>query len=164
MSGDGVLLVVHKPGKELRVMQDVKDATFVIDQNVRTVIGWEKGGIIFVYTSKPESVYRRLVSVPLQHVSRIIKFDAFSEDVESVEDILKLVDEAIKKAGVKGGTFAVRCRLRGWSIGDHEVEIKVGEYIVKKYGLKVNLRNPDIEVVIEGALSKVGVAIVKKRD
>ncbi|ASJ06153.1 THUMP domain-containing protein [Thermococcus pacificus] len=123
------------------------------------VKGTDWGGVLLAETPlSKEGALRRLGEFETQAIQRVVPLDEFVpakwEEIE--EAVLRL-------AGEIQGTFAVRAKVRGNKrISARALEVKLGSLIVERFGLPVNLTDPDFTVVIEVLGKRAGVGVLKR--
>ncbi|NJE10903.1 THUMP domain-containing protein [Thermococcus sp. MAR1] len=123
------------------------------------VRGTDWKGVLLAETplSKGEAL-ERLRDFETQAIQRVVPLDiivpAKREEIEGA--VLQL-------AGKIDGTFAVRAKVRGnKKLSQRELEIGLGSLVVERFGLKVNLSDPDYTLVVEVFGKKAGIGLVRR--
>ncbi len=113
-------------------------------KNISCEIEKERGRI-YIYTNKINSS----ISI-LKKIFGIVSFSTCIKTKVSLDNISKKVIDFSKDYLNKEVSFAIRSTRSGNHIfSSQDVSIKVGNDIVEKFGLKVDLTNPDYEIFIE---------------
>ncbi len=147
-----VLIVTCPPGREGDAILELEWAL----GRVR-VRGTDWRGLLVAESplSKDEAI-ERLKRFETQAIQRVVPLDLL---VPASLDVIE--QRAIELMGGKTGTFAVRARVRGnKKLREMELERKIGEAIVRAYGLRVNLTDPDWTLAIEILGKKAGVGVL----
>ncbi|CAD5245257.1 THUMP domain-containing protein [Thermococcus camini] len=123
------------------------------------VRGTDWKGVLLAETplSKDEAL-ERLRDFETQAIQRVVPLDiivpAKREEIEGA---------VFQLAGKIDGTFAVRAKVRGnKKLSQRELEIGLGSLIVERFGLKVNLSDPDYTLVVEVFGKKAGIGLVRR--
>jgi len=127
---------------ENTLIQNIKKA--LKSKNIYIEIKKERGRI-FIHTNKINSSIDILKKIfGIVSISPAVKTN---ENINSISDLsIKIIEENLENKN----SFALRVRRTGdHTYNSQEVAIKVGNDIVKKTNLKVDLTNPDIELFIE---------------
>jgi tRNA acetyltransferase TAN1 len=147
-----ILLVTAPQGREGDAILELEWAL----EKVR-VRGTDWKGVLLAETplSKREAL-ERLRNFETQAIQRVVPLDlivpARREEIEKA--VLEL-------AGGIEGTFAVRARVRGnRKLSGRELEIGLGSLVVERFGLKVNLGDPDYTLVVEVLGKKAGIGLI----
>jgi len=151
-----ILLVTVPPGREGDGILELEWAL----EKVR-VKGTDWRGVLLAETplSKLEAL-GRLKNFETQAIQRVVPLERLVP--ARWEDIEKAVLELGEKIE---GTFAVRAKVRGnKKLSQRELEVRLGSLLVEKYGLKVNLGNPDYTVLVEVLGKKAGISLVREKD
>jgi tRNA acetyltransferase TAN1 len=125
------------------------------------VRGTEWMGVLLAETPLPkDEALKRLREFETQAIQRVVPLDvmvpARREEIENA--VLELARGITR-------TFAVRAKVRGnKKLSQRELEVDLGSLIVERYGLPVNLTDPDYTVVVEVLGKKAGVGIVGRDD
>lgn len=149
-----VLVVTCPPGREGDAILELEWAL----EKVR-VHGTDWRGLLYAETPlKKEEVVKRLKEFETQAIQRVVPLDeAVSANLETIEK------KAVELMENKKGSFAVRAKVRGnKSLGEKELEIKLGSAIVGCYGLKVNLTDPDWTLAVEVIGKKAFLGVLKR--
>ncbi|NJE01943.1 THUMP domain-containing protein [Thermococcus sp. JdF3] len=147
-----ILLVTAPQGREGDVILELEWAL----EKVR-VRGTDWRGVLLAETPLPKrEALEWLRNFETQAIQRVVPLDlivpARKEEIEKA--VLEL-------AGGIGGTFAVRARVRGnRRLSGRELEIGLGSLVVERFGLKVNLGDPDYTLVVEVLGKKAGIGLV----
>ena len=149
-----VLLVTAPQGREGDAILELEWAL----EKVR-VRGTDWKGVLLAETALPrEEALRRLRGFETQAIQRVVPLDSLVPAKR--EEIEKAVLELAEKID---GTFAVRVKVRGnKKLSARELEIGLGSLIVERFGLPVNLSDPDFTVVIEVLGKRAGVGVLKR--
>jgi tRNA acetyltransferase TAN1 len=116
-------------------------------------------GVLLAETplSKGEAL-QRLMNFETQAIQRIVPLDVIVG--ASFEEIANAVLELVKD--IKG-SFAVRAKVRGnRKLSQRELEVRLGSLIVERFGLPVNLSDPDYTVVVEVLGKKAGIGVLRR--
>ena len=151
-----ILLVTVPPGREGDGILELEWAL----EKVR-VKGTDWKGVLLAETplSKLEAL-GRLKNFETQAIQRVVPLERLVP--ARWEDIEKAVLELGEKIE---GTFAVRAKVRGnKKLSQRELEVRLGSLLVEKYGLKVNLGNPDYTILVEVLGKKAGTGLVGEKD
>ncbi|ASA78390.1 THUMP domain-containing protein [Thermococcus sp. 5-4] len=123
------------------------------------VRGTDWKGVLLAETplSKGEAL-ERLRNFETQAIQRVVPLDlivpARREEIEGA--ILQLAEKI-------NGTFAVRAKVRGnKGLSARELEIGLGSLVVERFGLDVNLSDPDYTLVVEVLGKKAGIGLVRR--
>jgi tRNA acetyltransferase TAN1 len=149
-----ILLVTTPQGREGDAILELEWAL-----EKAKVHGTDWKGVLLVETPlTKEEALKRLMDFEAQAIQRVIPLEvivpARREEIETA--VLELAQ------GING-TFAVRAKVRGnKKLSQRELEVGIGALIVEKFGLPVNLTDPDYTVVIEVIGKKAGIGIVKR--
>ncbi|KUH33091.1 RNA-binding protein [Thermococcus celericrescens] len=121
------------------------------------VRGTDWRGVLLAETplSKGETL-ERLKNFETQAIQRVVPLDlivpARREEIEGA--VLELAEKI-------DGTFAVRAKVRGNKrLSQRELEIGLGSLVVERFGLGVNLSDPDYTLVVEVLGKKAGIGLV----
>jgi len=147
-----VLIVTCPPGREGDAILELE---WALDR-VR-VRGTDWRGLLVVESPLPKSeAIERLKRFETQAIQRVVPLDLIVQaSPESIEAA------ALELMRDKTGTFAVRARVRGnKKLKGMELERKIGGAIVRAYGLRVNLTDPDWTLAIEVLGKKAGVGVL----
>ncbi|RLG89389.1 MAG: hypothetical protein DRO15_00565 [Thermoprotei archaeon] len=140
------LLVTVRTGKDSRGIEEIADALFPYDPQVKVATTRFKG-VLLVYTNlTPHDAFRILNMTPPSVAERIVRVDTcVKTDLETISNaVLKLLPNYSFE------TFYVDCIRRGRYVkSSHEVEKCVGAMIVSKLGKRVCISCADIAVKIE---------------
>lgn len=149
-----VLLVTAPQGREGDAILELEWAL----EKVR-VRGTDWKGVLLAETPLPrEEALRRLRGFETQAIQRVVPLDTLVPAKR--EEIEKAVLELAEKID---GTFAVRAKVRGnKKLSARELEIGLGSLIVERFGLPVNLSDPDFTVVVEVLGKRAGVGVLKR--
>jgi tRNA acetyltransferase TAN1 len=123
------------------------------------VHGTDWRGVLLAETplSKEEAL-QRLKDFETQAIQRVVPLEVL---VRTSFD--EIADAVLNLAEKIQGSFAVRAKVRGnKKLSQRELEIKLGSLIVERYGLPVNLDNPDYTVIVEVIGKKAGVGVLRK--
>ncbi|NJD98624.1 RNA-binding protein [Thermococcus sp. LS1] len=148
-----VLLVTAPQGREGDAILELEWAL----EKVK-VKGTDWKGVLLAETPlSREEALERLKRFETQAIQRVIPLEvlvpARREEIE---------EAALKLAEKIDGTFAVRAKVRGnKALKARELEIDLGSLIVERYGLKVNLSEPEYTLVVEVIGKKAGVGVLK---
>ncbi len=151
-----VLIVTCPPGREGDAILELEWAL----EGVR-VRGTDWRGLLIAESplSKEETI-ERLKRFETQAIQRVVPLDLL---VPASPEVIE--QKAIELMRGKTGTFAVRARVRGNKrLKEKDLERSVGAAVVKAYGLKVNLTDPDWTVVIEVLGKKAGVGVLCRNE
>jgi thiamine biosynthesis protein ThiI len=101
---------------------------------------------------EPARIYVQGDDIDPSLFKRIFGISSFSEcevfEFTDLDDLANKVEQIFKNE-VKGKTFAVRCQRSGnHNFTSRDVEIVVGAKL-RPYALKVDLKNPDLEINVE---------------
>ncbi|AIU69215.1 RNA-binding protein [Thermococcus eurythermalis] len=149
-----ILLVTAPPGREGAAILELEWA--LGDVRVR---GTDWRGVLLAETplSKDEAL-ERLREFETQAIQRVVPLEIVVP--AKWEEVEKAVLELGKRIN---GTFAVRAKVRGNKrLSQRELEIKLGSLLVERYGLKVNLSEPDYTVLVEVLGKRAGIGVVRK--
>ncbi len=149
-----VLLVTAPQGREGDAILELEWAL----EKVR-VRGTDWKGVLLAETPLPrEEALRRLRGFETQAIQRVVPLDTLVPAKR--EEIEKAVLELAEKID---GTFAVRAKVRGnKKLSARELEIGLGSLIVERFGLPVNLSDPEFTVVVEVLGKRAGVGVLKR--
>lgn len=149
-----VLLVTAPQGREGDAILELEWAL----EKVR-VRGTDWKGVLLAETPLPrEEALRRLRGFETQAIQRVVPLDSLVPAKR--EEIEKAVLELAEKID---GTFAVRAKVRGnKKLSARELEIGLGSLIVERFGLPVNLSDPEFTVVVEVLGKRAGVGVLKR--
>ena len=140
------LLVTVRTGKDSRGIEEIADALFIHDPNVK-VVSTKFRGVLLVYTDLSSSdAFKILSTTPPSVAERIVRVDTcVKTDLESISNaVLKLV------SNYSFETFYVDCIRRGRYVeSSHEVEKYIGAVIVSKLKKHVCISCADIIIKIE---------------
>ncbi|NJE43140.1 THUMP domain-containing protein [Thermococcus sp. GR6] len=148
-----VLIVTAPQGREGDAILELEWAL----EKVK-VKGTDWKGVLLAETPlSREEVLERLKRFETQTIQRVIPLEvlvpARREEIE---------EAALKLAEKIDGTFAVRAKVRGnRTLKARELEIDLGSLIVERYGLKVDLSEPEYTLVVEVIGKKAGVGVLK---
>jgi len=147
-----ILLVTAPQGREGDAILELEWALGKV-----RVRGTDWKGVLLAETplSKEEAL-ERLRNFETQAIQRVVPLDimvpAKREEIERA--VLKVAEKI-------DGTFAVRAKVRGnKGLSQRELEIGLGSLIVERFGLKVNLSDPDYTVAVEVLGKKAGIGLV----
>jgi len=142
-------LVVTTPvSKEEQAINEIIDILLALDENIK-VEKTKYPGVILVYSSlNPHELARILYTTPTSTIIRIVPCDICVKT--SLENIIKAAVTLANGIFSKETKFMVDCIRRGRKVKSSvEVEQYTGWEIIKRYGSKVSLRNPDYIIKVE---------------
>ncbi|ACJ17089.1 RNA-binding protein [Thermococcus onnurineus NA1] len=148
-----VLIVTAPQGREGDAILELEWAL----EKVK-VKGTDWKGVLLAETPlSREEVLERLKRFETQTIQRVIPLELLvPARMEEIEEA------ALKLAEKIDGTFAVRAKVRGnRTLKARELEIDLGSLIVERYGLKVDLSEPEYTLVVEVIGKKAGVGVLK---
>lgn len=123
------------------------------------VRGTDWKGVLLAETplSKGKTL-ERLRNFETQAIQRVVPLDlivpARREEIEGA--VLQLAEKI-------DGSFAVRAKVRGnKGLSVRELEIDLGSLVVERFGLRVNLSDPDCTLVVEVLGKKAGIGLVRR--
>ncbi|NJE46186.1 RNA-binding protein [Thermococcus sp. GR7] len=148
-----VLIVTAPQGREGDAILELEWAL----EKVK-VKGTDWKGVLLAETPlSREEVLERLKRFETQTIQRVIPLELL------VPARMEKIEEAALKLAEKiDGTFAVRAKVRGnRTLKARELEIDLGSLIVERYGLKVDLSEPEYTLVVEVIGKKAGVGVLK---
>ena len=149
-----VLLVTAPQGREGDAILELEWAL----EKVR-VRGTDWKGVLLAETPLPrEDALWRLRGFETQAIQRVVPLDRIvpAKKGEIEKAVLELAERI-------DGTFAVRAKVRGnKKLSARELEIGLGSLIVERFGLPVNLSDPDFTVVVEVLGKRAGVGVLKR--
>lgn len=151
-----ILLVTTRPGREGDAILELEWAL----EKVR-VKGTDWRGVLLAETplSKEEAL-DRLRSFETQAIQRVVPLDELVP--AKPEEIEKAVLELGKRID---GTFAVRAKVRGnRGLSQRKLEVELGSLLVERYGLKVNLGEPDYLVLVEVLGKRAGIGVLRRNE
>ncbi|ASJ10614.1 RNA-binding protein [Thermococcus sp. P6] len=123
------------------------------------VRGTDWKGVLLAETPlERDEALKRLKDFETQAIQRVVPLErlvpAKGDEIERA---------VLEVAGRIRGTFAVRVRVRGnRRLSGRELEVGLGSLIVDRYGLKVNLSDPDYTVVVEVLGRKAGIGVLRR--
>ncbi|AFL95329.1 RNA-binding protein containing THUMP domain [Thermococcus cleftensis] len=149
-----ILLVTAPQGREGDAILELEWALGKV-----RVRGTDWRGVLLAETplSKEEAL-ERLKNFETQAIQRVVPLERLvPARWEEIEKAVLGVGERID------GTFAVRAKVRGnRKLSQRELEVKLGSLLVERFGLGVNLGDPDFTVVVEVLGKKAGIGLVKR--
>ncbi|NJE04206.1 THUMP domain-containing protein [Thermococcus sp. MV11] len=149
-----ILLVTAPQGREGDAILELEWALGKV-----RVRGTDWRGVLLAETplSKEEAL-ERLKNFETQAIQRVVPLERLvPARWEEIENAVLGVGERID------GTFAVRAKVRGnRKLSQRELEVKLGSLLVERFGLGVNLGDPDFTVVVEVLGKKAGIGLVKR--
>ncbi|WP_297548151.1 THUMP domain-containing protein [Thermococcus sp.] len=151
-----ILLVTTRPGREGDAILELEWAL----EKVR-VKGTDWRGVLLAETplSKEEAL-DRLRNFETQAIQRVVPLDELVP--AKPEEIEKAVLELGKRID---GTFAVRAKVRGnRGLSQRKLEVELGSLLVERYGLKVNLGEPDYLVLVEVLGKRAGIGVLRRNE
>ncbi|WP_297062157.1 THUMP domain-containing protein [Thermococcus sp.] len=149
-----ILLVTTRPGREGDAILELEWAL----EKVR-VKGTDWKGVLLAETPlSKEEVLERLKNFETQAIQRVVPLDELvSAKLEDIEKALLRLGEKIK------GTFAVRAKVRGnRGLSERKLEVELGSLLVGRYGLKVDLSEPDYLVLVEILGKRAGIGVLRR--
>lgn len=151
-----ILLVTAPPGREGDAILELEWA--LGDVRVR---GTDWRGVLLAETPlSRDKALERLRKFETQAIQRIVPLEIVVP--AKWEEVEKTVLELGKRIN---GTFAVRAKVRGNKrLSQRELEVKLGSLLVERYGLKVNLSEPDYTVLVEVLGKRAGIGVVRKEE
>lgn len=160
----GVVLITCDCGKEEKAKREALDCIFHLDPDALGVIT-QYPGVVLIASARLSSndISDAIVSSENAYIKKVVPFQAFLK----VKDLSEAVEAALKALGKFGGqvsSFKVSCRKRGAVLKSaHELEEVLGNEISKAFGLRADLRSPQLEVVIEVVDDLVGICLSLKQ-
>ncbi|WP_297467261.1 THUMP domain-containing protein [Thermococcus sp.] len=151
-----ILLVTTRPGREGDAILELEWAL----EKVR-VKGTDWRGVLLAETplSKEEAL-DRLRNFETQAIQRVVPLD------ELVPAKPEEIEKAVLELGERiDGTFAVRAKVRGnRGLSQRKLEVELGSLLVERYGLKVNLGEPDYLVLVEVLGKRAGIGVLRRNE
>jgi thiamine biosynthesis protein ThiI len=116
---------------------------------------------------EPARIYVQGDDIDPSLFKRIFGISSFSNcevfEFTDLDDLANKIEQIFKNE-VKGKTFAVRCQRSGnHNFTSRDVEILVGAKL-RPYALKVDLKNPDLEINVEIRDNRAYIFLRKYRD
>jgi len=164
------VLLTTKPGKEVRVIRDVRDLLFTIDRSVRASKVPNLAGLVLVELHADVNVddlLERFRKYPIPGVFRVVPFERECRlQVDEISQcVISLLEE--KTRDLPHFTFAVRCTFRkvGGDFREEDVEREIGARVLQHFRnkAKVNLSNPMYVIYIESIGEQVGIFVERRK-
>ncbi|WP_297508338.1 THUMP domain-containing protein [Thermococcus sp.] len=149
-----ILLVTAPQGREGDAILELEWAIGRVK-----VKGTDWRGVLLAETPLgKEEALERLRKFETQAIQRVVPLDELvPAKWEAIEDTVLRLARAIN------GSFAVRAKVRGnRKLKERELEIRLGSLLVERFGLPVNLSDPDWTVVVEVLGKKAGVGLLRR--
>lgn len=156
----GIVLVTCEHKKEFKAKLEALDCIFHLDPDAVGIIT-RYPGLVLIMSAKLSSrdMFLALKDCEMAYVKRVIPLERFLI-ARDLQDICRLVDELVKPHVSSVKSFKVVCSKRGsFFKSAHEIEVLLGSYISRSFGLCIDLKSPELLVDVEVVDNLVGVTV-----